>query len=63
MLIVVLKPHVRELELGDTFCALATTEMSAETASESEKRKTDWDSHIGKRGEETQGSPPHLPSL
>lgn len=41
LLMVVPKPHVRELELGDTFCAPAATEMSIKAASESQKKKID----------------------
>lgn len=41
LLPVALKPRVRELELGDTFCAPAASEMSAKTASESQKKKID----------------------
>lgn len=41
LLPVALKPHVRELELGDTFCAPAASEMSIKTASESQKKKID----------------------
>lgn len=38
LLTVVPQPHVRELELGDTFCAPGAAEMSIKAASESQKK-------------------------
>lgn len=50
LLPVALKPHVRELELGDTFCAPAASEMSVKTASESQKKKIDLERLHWKEG-------------